>query len=167
MARGTARYRKGEVGHVYRECLVCKKIFRRFKCYVARPGWGHFCSRKCQGRAWRLFSVLLAAGRFDGLLREATEAVAAEGRKEGGGVNLNSEFLLRCWVCNNPFLSAKGSARCCSRPECRMMLAEIDSIMTLEFILTNMRRSGGRGLETPWELMELAIEQLPVSSEPL
>jgi hypothetical protein len=64
---------------------------------------------------------------FEGGFIGAATATADCRRKEGG-VNLSSEFLLRCWVCKNPFFTSKGTARCCSRPECRMMLAEIDTI---------------------------------------
>jgi hypothetical protein len=80
---------------------------------------------------------------------------------------VNSEFLLRCWVCGYPHLSIKGTARCCSRPECRMMLAEIDTLMMLQFILTNSRWAGGPGLETPEEMMQKAVKQLGFSSDPL
>jgi hypothetical protein len=70
VARGTIRYTKGEIGHEWRQCLICKKSFRRYKCYLTQPGWGRFCSCQCQGRAWRLFSVLLGEGWFDERLKE-------------------------------------------------------------------------------------------------
>lgn len=34
-----------------------------------------------------------------------------------------------------------------------------------EFLMLNLRWRGGEGLETPRELMEKAVEELPVSSD--
>jgi hypothetical protein len=64
-------------------------------------------------------------------------------------------------------MTSKGRARCCQRPECRALVAEIDTIIMLQFILTNMRWAGGEGLETPEELVALAIKQLPIDEGPL
>ena len=46
-----------------------------------------------------------------------------------------------------------------------MMLFDFEVFSMLRYILTNMRWSGGEGLETPWELMPKAVAQLPVSSD--
>jgi hypothetical protein len=48
-----------------------------------------------------------------------------------------------------------------------MVVADIDAIMTLQFLLTNVRWAGGGGLETLEEQMAKAVEQLPVSSDSL
>jgi hypothetical protein len=61
---------------------------------------------------------------------------------------MNVSFLRYCWVCANPYESVKAESRCCQKPECRMMLAEIDTILMLRFTLENMRCYGGPGWQT-------------------
>jgi hypothetical protein len=87
--------------------------------------------------------------------------------KKGKQREMNVSFLRYCWVCANPYESVKAESRCCQKPECRMMLAEIDTLMMLQFILTNSRWAGGPGLETPEEMMQKAVKQLGFSSDPL
>jgi hypothetical protein len=63
-------YRYPEVGHVFRQCLVCKKTFRVLKSRLVRRGWGSFCTNKWRFKAWHLFSEMLADGRLEALLKE-------------------------------------------------------------------------------------------------
>ena len=76
-------------------------------------------------------------------------------------------ILKRCWVCGEAFMASKGTARCCSRPECRVLIAESHAIMMLQFLLHQMRWSGGEGFRTWEQWLQEAVEQLAVSSDPL
>jgi hypothetical protein len=44
-------------------------------------------------------------------------------------------------------------------------MAEFEESSMFEFLMLNLRWRGGGGLETPRELMEKAVEELPVSSD--
>jgi hypothetical protein len=64
------RLKAPEVGHVFRQCLVCGRTFRVFKHRLKRRNNGNFCSNQCLFGAWHLFSAALADGRLDWLLKE-------------------------------------------------------------------------------------------------
>jgi hypothetical protein len=55
--------------HVYRTCVVCKKIFRVMRSKLSsRPAM--FCTQKCHRLSRRLFRLMLADGRLETLLKE-------------------------------------------------------------------------------------------------
>jgi hypothetical protein len=56
-------YRYPEVGHVYRQCVMCRRPFRVCKSALARRS-AKFCTVKCYHRALRLFSEALASDRL-------------------------------------------------------------------------------------------------------
>jgi hypothetical protein len=60
-------YRYPEVGHVYRECLVCGRPFRVVR--SRQMSRGIFCTRTCCKYAWRAFSAALRDERFRLILR--------------------------------------------------------------------------------------------------
>jgi hypothetical protein len=64
----------------------------------------------------------------EGLLEPLLQQIIVEERK---AAEMNVSFLRYCWVCANPYESLKAESRCCQKSECRMMLAEIDTILML------------------------------------
>jgi hypothetical protein len=82
-------------------------------------------------------------------------------------VKENLLHLLNCWVCGMPYESIKAGSRCCRKPECRMAVWEIDTILVLRHLLDQSRWTGGPGFPTWEECVEEAVKRLPVSSEPL
>jgi hypothetical protein len=69
-----------------------------------------------------------------------------------------------CLVCGQPFARKTGE-HCCGKRECRAFRAIFIETTMFEFLMLNLRWRGGEGLETPRELMEKAVEELPVSSD--
>jgi hypothetical protein len=57
--------------HVYRQCVVCKKIFRLWLCRLKAPDRaGMFCTQKCHRIARKLFRKMLAEGLLEPLLQQ-------------------------------------------------------------------------------------------------
>src|SRR5258705_11826051 len=65
-------YRYPEVGHVYRQCVMCKRPFRVCKSQLARRG-AKFCTVRCYHAALREFSEALAGGRLGLILGRAPQ----------------------------------------------------------------------------------------------
>jgi hypothetical protein len=84
-------YRYPEVGHVFRQCLLCGKTKRVEKGRIAK-GEGKFCTKQCLFRAWQLFSAALASDRFGPVLEEiaaaAGESYSGKGRKVADSLRL-------------------------------------------------------------------------------
>ena len=56
----------------YRECLVCKKPFRVWRCQLL-ANRGRFCSMACFSASRRAYSEALADGRLEVILAEERE----------------------------------------------------------------------------------------------
>jgi hypothetical protein len=84
----------------------------------------------------------------------------------------NVEYLRRCEVCDQQFLSGRRNARCCRRHECHATEAEFAEFYTLQSILGMARWAGAPSEdemrakyyeERMWE----AMRRLPHSEDPL
>jgi len=60
---------------------------------------------------------------------------------------MNVEYLRRCEVCGEAFISAKRNARCCRRHECHAAAAEFTEFITLKGMLSISRWTGGQSQE--------------------
>jgi hypothetical protein len=71
-----------------------------------------------------------------------------------------------CYVCGASLLKLVGAqiryAHYCSR-ECLMVMLEFEEFTTLQFLLINLRWSGGTGFRTLEQRMEEAVRRLPIS----
>jgi ferredoxin len=70
-------YRYPQVGHLFRKCVVCGRVFRIYKSDLK---WGAcmFCTRKCHRVSRSLFRRMLADGRLEPLLKEAIAELQKE-----------------------------------------------------------------------------------------
>jgi hypothetical protein len=60
----------GSGGVIYLHCVLCRRPFRRYRCWVLRRGGcAYFCSRRCWKLARRLQTQYLIDGRLEALLR--------------------------------------------------------------------------------------------------
>jgi hypothetical protein len=63
-------YRYPEVGHVYRQCVICGRPFRVCKSALARRS-AKFCTVRCYHAALRAFHKALADDRLALILRSS------------------------------------------------------------------------------------------------
>jgi hypothetical protein len=61
-------YRYPEVGHLYRQCVMCRRPFRVCKSALARRS-AKFCTVKCYHAALRAFTEAIAGGRLELILQ--------------------------------------------------------------------------------------------------
>jgi hypothetical protein len=60
-------YKYPEVGHVYRQCVMCRRPFRVCKSALARRS-AKFCTVNCYHAALRAFTEVLASDRLELIL---------------------------------------------------------------------------------------------------
>jgi hypothetical protein len=65
-------YRYPEVGHVYRQCVMCGRPFRVCKSALARRS-AKFCTVRCYHAALRAFTEALAGDRLGLILGRAPQ----------------------------------------------------------------------------------------------
>jgi hypothetical protein len=80
------------------------------------------------------------------------------------------EYLRCCEVCERQFISAKRSARCCSRKDCRALVMDFDCFLQLQAILKTSHWAGGLNQEESLqkyleERMWEAVRRLPHSED--
>jgi hypothetical protein len=82
----------------------------------------------------------------------------------------NVLFLRRCWVCDEAFMAAKRSARCCPRKVCRAIAMDMDALLHVMGIVHNARWAGGPSQEElredyyRWQMRD-AVEELDRSAD--
>jgi hypothetical protein len=75
-----ARVKAPEVGHLWKQCVICGKNFRKFRSQIRRSGEGRFCGIPCRNVAWHLFSEALATEKLEPLLNELARLWGMKGR---------------------------------------------------------------------------------------
>jgi hypothetical protein len=61
-----------------------------------------------------------------------------------GSVPASIQYLRRCDVCGAPFFGRSEAIVCCSKRNCRIMMAEFESFQTLRQMLSINRWTGGK-----------------------
>ena len=91
------RLKAPQVGHVFRQCLVCGKSFRVFRYRLTRRNNGKFCSNVCLFAAWHLFSEALALEQLEPIFRVLAASLKEKEACQSGQVLHEADRAYAAW----------------------------------------------------------------------